>query len=66
MIWEVQGTLNGKPIVLAHETDDDCTKAEAKSDMYHSIPMVDGKFAGFPKVDWRTLKASVGSKDGTE
>jgi hypothetical protein len=56
--WEVTGKLNGEPIVLVYETADDCTRAEARDDMQHSIPMVDGEFKGFPKIDWRTLKAA--------
>ena len=55
--WEVKGTLKGRPIVLTHETDDDCSRAEARNEMEHSIPTIGGKFEGFPKVDWRTLKS---------
>lgn len=57
MIWEVRGTLNNTPVVLEYETDDvNCTKTEIKTEIYHSIPMVDGEYIGMPKLDWRTLK----------
>lgn len=56
MNWEVRGTLNGEPIVLAHETDDECSRADARDEMQHSVPKINGEFKGFPKVDWRTLR----------
>lgn len=58
MIWEVNAKLKGEQVVLRLETDDECTRKDAKIEFNHSIPMVDGKFAGMPeKIDWRTLKA---------
>lgn len=59
MIWEVNAKLKGDPVVLTLETDDECTRKEARIEFAHSLPMVDGKPVIPEKVDWRTLKKAA-------
>jgi hypothetical protein len=54
MKFLVNGKLNGEVVTLEIEGED---REDAKDELFHSIPMIDGKFIGeFPKVDLRTLR----------